>query len=217
MWGRKALSVKWHWTHSLLYLHSPALCLTHPHWALRFCWVNEKEKLHLFKQVTFICKLKKIIYLVNHTYSFILHVFNYISLTFIYLITVFNQNAVNHLFNVWVFRCPCLWFTAQESPCFPQVHHLLIHSVSGDISSNNLFLPLHSSCLSFFFFLFLFCWISYWWNQIKMNWQALLCNVNLKNLLLQEKPLWCFCHLILTVCRYWDFLPPLNCNFSPKW
>lgn len=87
----------------------------------------------------------------------------------------------------------------------------------GDISSNNLFLPLHSSCLSFFFFLFLFCWISYWWNQIKMNWQALLCNVNLKNLLLQEKPLWCFCHLILTVCRYWDFLSPLNCNFSPKW
>lgn len=69
-----------------MYLHSLALCLTHPHWALSFCWVSEKEK--LFKQVMFICKFKNLTYLVNHTYSFILHVFNYISFTFIYLITV---------------------------------------------------------------------------------------------------------------------------------
>ena len=69
-----------------MYLHSLALCLTHPHWALSFCCVSEKEK--LFKQVMFICKFKNLTYLVNHTYSFILHVFNYISFTFIYLITV---------------------------------------------------------------------------------------------------------------------------------
>ena len=60
--GRKALSVKWHWAQSLMYLHSLALCLAHPHWALSFWWVNEKEKLHLFKQVTFICKFKKLIW-----------------------------------------------------------------------------------------------------------------------------------------------------------